>query len=239
VIYKEPNYYIFIEEYPYQTRRGHISVIEMDRKGNCKQSIPILQKDYHLSFPCVFEWMGGHYMIPESSERKTIDLYECINFPYEWQPKITLMKNVMAVDSTVFYMHRKWWLFTAIAEQEAAAPQVELFLFYSNELFTDQWRPHTMNPIISDVKRARGAGSVFLKDGKLFRPSQDCSITYGYGFDLNEIIVLSETEYCERTVTSVRPVSAKLIIATHTYAHQGNLTVIDVLMRRPKWARSA
>lgn len=238
VIYKEPNYYIFIEEYPYQTRRGHISVIEMDRKGNCKQSIPILQKDYHLSFPCVFEWMGGHYMIPESSERKTIDLYECINFPYEWQPKITLMKNVMAVDSTVFYRHRKWWLFTAIAEQEAAAPQVELFLFYSNELFTDQWHPHPMNPIISDVKRARGAGSVFLKDGKLFRPSQDCSITYGYGFDLNEIIVLSETEYCERTVTSVRPVSGKQIIATHTYANQGNLTVIDVLMRRPKWARS-
>jgi hypothetical protein len=239
VIYSEPNYYIFIEEYSYQSKRGHISIIEMDLKGHCKQSTPILQKDYHLSFPFVFEWMGHYYMIPESSENQTIDLYECINFPYEWQPKISLMKNVMAVDSTVFHMHGKWWLFTAIAEQEAAAPQVELFLFYSNELFTDQWHAHPMNPIVSDVKRARGAGSVFLRDGKLFRPSQDCSITYGYGFDLNEIIVLSETEYCERTVTSVRPDAGKQIIATHTYANHENLTVIDVLMRRPKWARSS
>jgi hypothetical protein len=183
--------------------------------------------------------MGQYYMIPESSERKTIDLYECVGFPDRWQRKMTLMRDVHAVDSTVFYIHGKWWLFTAIAEQEAAAPQVELFLFYSSELFTDQWHPHPMNPIVSDVKRARGAGSILQKDNRLLRPSQYCSSTYGYGFDLNEIDILSETEYSERTVTSVRPDPAKRIIATHTYANQANLTVVDALRRQPKWAKIA
>ncbi len=125
-----------------------------------------------------------------------------------------------------------------MAEQEAAAPQVELFLFYSRELFTDQWHAHPMNPIVSDVKKARGAGSLFVKDGKLFRPSQHCSKVYGYGFDLNEIVTLSETEYYERTITSIRPDPREKFVAIHTYAHQGNLTVIDALVRRPKWAKT-
>lgn len=239
IIYREPNYYIFLEEYPYRTGRGYISVIEMDKKGNCKQPVPVLQEDSHLSFPFVFDWMGQYYMIPESSERKTIDLYECVGFPDRWQRKMTLMSDVHAVDSIVFYYQGEWWLFTAMAEQDAAAPQVELFLFYSSELFTDQWHPHPMNPIVSDVKRARGAGSILLQDNRLLRPSQYCSSTYGYGFDLNEIDVLSETEYSERTVTSVRPDPTDRIIAIHTYANQANLTVVDALRRQPKWAKIA
>jgi len=239
VIYQDPNYYVFVEEYPYRTKKGHISVMEMDCQGNYKQPIPVLQKDYHLSFPSVFEWMGHYYMIPESSGNRTIDLYECIHFPDQWQLKITLMRDIKAVDSTLFYSHGKWWLFTAIAEQEAAAPQVELFLFYSDELFTDRWQAHPMNPIVSDVKRARSAGRLFVKDGKLLRPSQNCSKAYGYGFDLNEIDILSETEYYERTVTSVRPDQVKGILATHTYSNQANLTVVDALTRRPKWAKTS
>jgi hypothetical protein len=239
LIYKEPNYYVFIEEYLYQTKRGHISVIEMDRKGNYKQPVPVLQKDCHLSFPFVFDWNGQYYMIPETSERRTIELYECIKFPNEWQFKTTLMENVKAVDTTLFYVQGKWWMFTAIAEKDAAAPQVELFLFYSDELFTDQWHVHPLNPIVSDVKRARAAGGIFVKDGTLFRPSQDCSKSYGYGFDLNEIVTLSDTDYFERTVISVRPDRPGKIMAIHSYANGGNLTVIDALTRRPKWAKTA
>lgn len=239
VIYKEPNYYIFVEEYPYRTKKGRISVVEMDCRGNCQKPVPVLQKDYHLSFPSVFEWRGHYYMIPESSSNRTIDLYECIDFPNRWQLKMTLMKDVKAVDTTLFHSQGKWWLFTAIAEQEAAAPQVELFLFYSDELFTDQWNTHPKNPIVSDVKRARAAGSIFVKNGRLFRPSQDCSKGYGYSVHLNEILILSETEYYEKTATTITPDWAERVIATHTYANQGNLIVIDALTRQPKWAKTA
>ncbi len=239
IVYKEPNYYIFIEEYPYRTGRGHISVIEMNKNGSYNPPIRVLREDCHLSFPFVFSWMTHDYMIPESSGKRTIDLYECIEFPDQWRIKLTLMKNVKAVDTTLLYRNGKWWMFTAISEQVAAAPQVELFLFYSDELFTDKWQAHPMNPIVSDVKRARAAGSIFERDGKLFRPSQDCSKMYGYGFDLNEIVTLNETEYYERTASSVRPEKGKSVLAMHTYTHQGNLTVIDALTCQPKWAKPA
>ncbi len=224
-------YYIFIEEFLREKNKGVISVMEMDELGNWKPPVKVLEKEYHLSYPFIFEWNDKFYMVPESRANKTIDLYECDEFPYKWSFKQCLMENVSAVDTTLIYYSNKWWLFTAMSENEAAAPNVELFLFYTDDLFRGEWKEYPRNPIISDVKSARPAGSLFMKEGKLFRPSQDCSKMYGFGFDLNEIEVLSETEYCERKTLSVRPNWDKKILATHTFAKCGKLTVIDGFTR--------
>jgi hypothetical protein len=230
----DERYYIFLEEFSQAENKGHISVVELDKTGNWKPPIKVLEKDYHLSYPFIFNWNGKFYMVPESRANKTIDLYECAEFPYKWNFKQHLMENVSAVDTTLIHHSNKWWLFTAIAENPAAAPNVELFLFYSDDLFSADWKAHPGNPIISDVKSARPAGSLFAEAGKLFRPSQDCSKAYGYGFDLNEIEVLSETEYCEKKVLSIRPNWDKKILGTHTFANCGDLTVIDVFTKMPK-----
>ena len=227
-------YYIFIEEFLNAKNKGHISVIELDELGKWKAPIKVLEKDYHLSYPFIFEWNDKFYMVPESRGNRTIELYECTEFPYKWNFKQCLMEDVSAVDTTLVHYSDKWWLFTAMAENEAAAPNVELFLFYADDLFGSEWKAHPQNPIVSDVKSARSAGSLFVKDGKLFRPSQDCSKAYGYGFDLNEIEVLTETEYRERKTLSIRPNWDKKILATHTFAKQGNLTVIDAFTRTRK-----
>jgi hypothetical protein len=235
VIQKSDDYYVFIEEYTYETKKGHISVIEVDQQGNYKYPVRILEKEYHLSYPCVFEWEDKYYLIPESAENRTIDLYECLEFPNNWGYRMTLMENIKAVDTTIIFQQGKWWLFSGISENEGAFPEVELFLFFSDSLFTKEWKPHPKNPIVSDVKKARPAGRIFSRDGKLFRPSQDCSKTYGYGFDLNEVLVLSETEYKEEKVLSVRPDWDKKVLATHTYGAEGKFKVIDAYTRRRKF----
>ena len=229
VIQVDDKFYIFIEEFLQTKNKGHISVIELDKQGNWTAPVKILEKDYHLSYPHVFEWNHKFYMVPESRANKTIDLYECAEFPNKWNFKQCLMENISAVDTTLVHISNKWWLFTAMAENEAAAPNVELFLFYTDELFSGEWKAHPQNPIVSDVKSARSAGSLFAKDGKLFRPSQDCSKGYGHGIDLNEVEILSETKYRERKTLSIRPNWDKSIEAAHTYASCGNLTMIDAM----------
>ena len=235
VIQMKGIYYIFIEEFVNAKNKGHISVVELDELGNWKAPVKVLEKSYHLSYPFVFKWNKKFYMVPESRENNTIDLYECAEFPGKWNFKQCLMDNVSAVDTTLIHYSNKWWLFTAMAENAAASPNVELFLFYSDDLFSGRWTAHPRNPIVSDVKSARPAGSLFVTDGKLFRPSQDCSKVYGYGFDLNEIEVISETEYREKRTLSIKPTWDKKIKATHTFACHGNLTVIDVFSRIPKF----
>ena len=227
VTWANGKYYIFVEEFTSAKNKGHISVMELDEFGNWTMPVKVLEKDYHLSYPFIFEWNDKFYMVPESQENGTIDLYECVDFPNKWNFKQCLMNNVSAVDTTLIHYSNKWWLFTAMAENAAAIPNVELFLFYSDDLFSGEWKAHPQNPIVSDVKRARPAGSLFVKNGRLFRPSQDCSKGYGYGFDLNEITILTESEYEERKTISIRPDWDKKVSATHTFANQGNLIVID------------
>jgi hypothetical protein len=223
------HYYLFIEEYIYRTKKAHISVIEMIDPGNWSDPICVLEKDYHLSYPYIFEWNGSYYMVPESAANNSIDLYQCVSFPDQWEFKHRLMENVKAVDTSLLYFAGKWWMFTAIAENTAAFPEVELFLFYADDLFSDQWISHPKNPISSNVKGTRPAGKIICSDGKFIRPSQDCTKSYGYGFLLNEIVNLSPTDYEEQEIMSVKPDWDKDVLATHTYARQGSLTVIDGL----------
>jgi hypothetical protein len=206
----------------------------MDKQGNCREAVPVLSEDHHLSYPFVFEHKNKYYMVPESADKNSIDLYECVEFPTRWKFKMSLMRDVKAVDTTLFFYGGKWWLFTGLAENVGAFPEVELFLFYSDDLFTTRWISHPLNPVISGVASARPAGRLFIKNGKIFRPSQDCSKSYGYGFNINEITCLNEQEYQEKKVAAVKPHWDPKLIATHTYTQVGELTVIDGLSMRSK-----
>lgn len=234
IIRAEDKYFVFIEELFYKENKGHISVIEMKEDGGWKDPVPVLETPHHLSYPFVFYWDGRYYMIPESASTRTIDLYECEQFPHQWRFRMTLMSNVIAVDSTLFYHDDRWWLFTAMAHHLGAHPQVELFLFCATDFQTNHWKPHPRNPIVSDIKNARPAGRIYKNDGKIYRPSQYGAGTYGFGFDLNEVDVLTETDYREHTVESVRPNGNKWLLGTHTYGNEGKLTVIDAFSRRSK-----
>jgi len=234
VICRDDRYYVFLEEYLYASGKGHLSVMTIERNGQWTPPVKVLEKATHLSYPFVFEWEGRTYMMPESYEDRTISLYECRRFPDQWEHRLNFMEHVSAVDSTLFYYHDTWWLFTTIIEHDGGGLDNELFLFYSDRLFSTDWQPHPLNPIVSDVKNARSAGKIFVKDGKIYRPSQDGSRRYGYGFNLNEIITLTTTDYREQMVVSVHPTWDERIEGVHTLTYQDGLTIIDGVMNRRK-----
>lgn len=234
IIHIDDKYYVFVEEYFYWTQKARLSVVELYDSGGFQPALPVLEKDYNLSYPFVFKHENRYYMVPETSENRTIDLYECVEFPCKWQFVMHLMSNVIAVDTTLFYDLHRWWLFTAMPEKSEGLPKVKLFLFYSDTLFTEGWKEHPQNPIVSDISRARPAGKIFACDGKIFRPSQDGSNTYGQRIDINEITLLSEDEYKEKSVESITPYWDKSLGGTHTFSHTDQLTVIDVYRKIPR-----
>ena len=228
-------YYIFVEDISLKTNKGDISVIEMNENGCLGPPRKILEKPYHLSYPFVFKYKNNFYLVPETGQNKTIELYKCIEFPYRWEFHKYIMENVYAYDTTLFFYDRKWWLFANIVENEGASANDELFLFYAHDLFTDNWTPHPLNPIVSDSRRARPAGRIFIHNGCIIRPSQNNTIRYGYGIKFNRIITLNETEYKEVEIGSIEPKWDFTTKAIHTINFEDNITVIDRFERLNHW----
>lgn len=234
VVSKEERIYIFVEELLYKTKKGRISVLELDKIGNLLKNRPILEKPYHLSYPFVFEWNDAYYMIPETAKNNTIELYKCTHFPDMWEFKMFLMQNLSASDTTLFYYEKKWWLFSAVNEYYNFPGYFELFLFYSADLFTSKWTPHPLNPIVTGVSAARPAGKIFVHDDKIYRPSQYNIGSYGRAINLNQIVVMTETDYKEINVSKVEANWDSKLKGTHTLNSDKNITVIDAYKDRKR-----
>ena len=235
IIAKNNLYYIFIEELLYKDDKGFISVIEMDKQGNYKKPVKVLEEDYHLSFPFLIEHEGNIFMIPETKNNNSIQIYRSVEFPNKWELEMKLIENIKAVDTVIYYHDDKYWLFTNKITNNGASFHDELFLYYSKNLLTQDWISHPQNPIVSDVKNARQAGGLFEYKGHLYRPSQNCSHRYGYGMKMNKILEMNMNSYVEETVDSVIPDWDPHIQATHTINTSTDLTVIDAKMTRTKY----
>jgi hypothetical protein len=230
----EGRHFIFLEEYVYKDEKGRISVIEIDKQGEASAAVTILETPYHLSYPFVFSKDGKFYMIPESGANKTVDLYECEEFPYKWTFKKSLLTGIRAVDNTVIIHDNKWWLFANVKEQEGSSSLDELFLFYSDDIINSQLKSHPKNPIVSDVRSARPAGPLFSKDGNLYRPSQICAPYYGWGVSINKVIQLTEQAYVEQKVAAITPDLQQKVAGIHTLSYAGNICVVDALVDMKK-----
>ena len=225
-------YYVFLEEYLNSTRKGHISVIELDRKGVVSGPTKVLERDYHLSYPFAFEWNNSYYMVPETASNKTVELYRSTSFPFDWQLEQVLLKDVRANDATLAEIDGTWWMFVCISEQ--SIPD-ELYLFYADTPL-GPWTPHPRNPVKSDVRGSRPAGGLFNWNDELYRPAQNSSGRYGYGMSINRITQLDREAFREEEVSTVLPNWNKNLIGTHTISMAGDLTVIDCLVKRSRWS---
>ena len=96
-----------------------------------------------------------------------------------------------------------------------------------DNIFKPDWISHPMNPVVSDVTRARPAGKIFISNHKIYRPSQDCSENYGNALNISEITKLSESEYSEKLISKVRANWNKNMQRIHTYNFDDNISVID------------
>lgn len=226
VIEADGRHYIFFEEYVYSKNKGHISVIEINNKEISPPKV-ILDRSYHLSYPFVFSYLGNYYMVPETSSDNTVQLYKAKAFPYEWEFVMNLIENKQLIDVTIHFENGKWWLFALEQSHPAISANDQLFLFYSNDLFSSTWIPHPQNPIATHINNCRPAGRLFKHNNKLYRPSQNnASKQYGAGLKINEVIVLNEHQYLEKEVLEIDTIALGLQ-ACHHIDFSENFVVID------------
>ncbi len=224
--------FIFFEEWDHKKKKGHISAIEFTNGNTVPAVLKVLEKPYHLSYPFIFQWKGMFYMIPETASNRTIELYQCKNFPGEWVFVMNLMENIHAVDTTLYFYDNKWWLFANIVENAGASSLDELFIFCADDFLTTDWSAHKLNPLVSDARNARPAGAIFSINGKIYRPSQCSDKIYGRSVNINEVITLTESNFLEINGARLVPGGAGEGLGIHSYSKLNQLTVIDIFCHK-------
>jgi hypothetical protein len=227
-------YFVFFEDAKLDPERGHISGVELTRTGARGEPFKVLERDYHLSYPFLFEWRGELFMLPETSANETVELYRCASFPNAWQQEKVLMEGVRLFDATLAEVEGRWWMFATSGPEGVTVPCDELHLFYADSPL-GPWRPHRLNPVKTDGRGSRPAGALFRRGSNLYRPAQDCSKHYGYAMTINRVLRLSTDEYREEAVSKILPRWRKGLISTHTLNTCDELTVIDCQFRERKF----
>jgi hypothetical protein len=190
--------FLFFEE-KQTTSKGYIKAYKTNDLKLWKDCGIILKEKFHLSYPNVFKVGVDIFMIPEAAESQKILLYKSINFPYDWIVFHELIPfNGRFVDSSIYLENGIYYLFTTEVLVDNSGNRGYKLLLYYSESLTDQWVEHPASPLSEDMKNARGAGSIFKFNNKLYRPAQDCSDIYGENYSIYEITALTITEYTEK-----------------------------------------
>ncbi len=225
VVDRDGRDFLFYEDFDYASELGSIACVELGANGPLGEPRQVLQTGSHLSYPFVFEADGVDYMVPESGAARRVSLYRAREFPWQWEHAGDLLEGHNAVDATLWRHEGHWYLFAAIAESGGIVHD-ELFLFHAGHL-TGPWLQHPCNPVVSDVGRARPAGALFLRGGRLIRPAQDCAINYGRAVVFHEVIELSPQRYRERALGRLDAGWYPGLHGCHTYSTNGRVEVVD------------
>ena len=195
VIKNNDMWYMFFEIYEQKSKKGLIGLATSKNLKEWKYERIVLEENFHLSYPYVFQEDEKIYMMPETGESGYIKIYEAINFPYEWK----CIKNIVKGnywDSSLFKYDGKWWLFSKTSKPKAHS----LSLFYSDNLLSG-WKEHCKSPIVTENKCiSRPGGRVFVDGDKIIRFAQDYLNYYGDKVRAIEINKLTIDDYKEKEI---------------------------------------
>ncbi len=206
--------FIFVEDFYFSKNKGIISCYEIE--GNNQKFLgPVLEENFHLSFPYIFKYNNKFYMCPETSEKKEIRIYICEEFPLKWKLHMTLIRNISAVDTIIFEKDKIWWMITCISSCSLKDFK-ELNIYFSEKgPLTENWNSHKLNPITVNPNISRNGGVIF-RENKIYRISQKNGFNfYGEKFSINEIKVLNKTNFEEDIVTEFSPNNLDKIKGIH------------------------
>lgn len=229
--------WLFVEEFQYAKDRGRLVVMELTDSLEPISPRPLASTlfygdfDCHASFPHLFELNGSIYMIPETCERRSVDLYVCEQWPDRWRFERRLLFNLDAVDTTALWSNGFWWLITSV---RAGTQNRHLEIYFTDDLLKGAIRAHPENSshLYEDMRHGTGRNAGYLarsSDGEITRLMQKSDHYYGEGVAAMKVIELNTEHFEERPVDGIPelPIVAEAF-STHHVSRAGNLIAYDV-----------
>lgn len=91
--------FLFTEAFNKKIQKGYLAISRME---NEEFSVPqiIMKRPFHLSYPCVFEYENTAYMIPETGQNGTLELWKGSDDLTKWEKVCVLLSHVRFADTS-------------------------------------------------------------------------------------------------------------------------------------------
>ena len=218
--YSESENSLYFEKFNYLLGIGKLAKYSFDSG----ERVEIKTKDnFHLSYPCLFEYKNKTYVIPEGAQSNKIVIYELVN-GNNLVAVNTVVDNFAGIDPTIVEFNGNWYIF---ATDGSKGSNSYLNIFYSSNPL-EKWCEHKLNPVKIDITSARGGGSIFKEGNSLIRPAQNCYPDYGTSVVFNKIDTLTPSEFKESVIGSVMPPKNSLFKGIHTFSKNKDSYIVDL-----------
>lgn len=229
---------LFMEAFEYKKQKGRIAYSKLLSDGTFSRPEIIIEEKYHMSFPVVFEWGTEIYIMPETSENKSLNLYRCIEFPYRWEKEEEFDIEAELVDAIIIDKS-DYCLRILAAQTDITEPLRTRFQVYTIEKQHDGCTifPYTdYNEKQFFTYDTRNAGCLFKVNGELRHPVQvSTEVTYGVRVDVYHYRDVSQIHSKEFLLGSIKTenilingIKPEKMIGIHSYCRDNHMEIIDV-----------
>lgn len=226
-------HWLFTEAFRMADHKGLLAVSEMTDSGPTPPKI-ILEEPFHLSFPNVFRWRGGIWMLPETGNDHSLRLYRCVEFPEQWELAFRYdAANAELCDS----------ILTSVTDEalevlcSETLPSDQLQVKYRR--FTISGEPGALvcapDSEFNEAQQwnytDRAAGPIVQAGDKTLRPAQvSTDIDYGVALQFWQVTAEGETPDCYIGCddVTVEGIARADMVGVHTYALDSRYEIIDL-----------
>ena len=229
--------WLLAEQFRYGDNRGRLVFAELDAelKAGAWQALDV--GEGHASFPYVFRHDGQLLLLPETCQRRCLDLY-ALDLPNGRLRRVRrLLYGFDAADSVLFPHDGRFWIITSL---RAAGTGRSLALFHFSDLERGPLIPHPMNAERRYAERphswGRCAGTPWLHEGHWLRPIHSSRSVYGESLAWMRILELNPESFREEPCPAPGSDSPLLTTASlHHLAIDQNLVAGDHRLRIGFW----
>lgn len=213
---------VFAEEYMFDNPPGLIVELVIDRRSKqLKKRYELLRLHTHLSYPAIIREGDVTYVYPENGNSGKLNIYRYDEMQHKLVEPICILNEAVA-DSTIYKLTNGHYLLIATKFPE----NQENAYAYESLSIKGPFCPIKSEPFQSSKCCSRPAGDFFEAFGQLYRPAQNCAVSYGSS---TNILAFDAYDCRERVIFELKPQGKVYPLGLHTINFCEGLCVIDGL----------
>lgn len=217
--------FLLVEECLRKNEKSRISKLTVKRETYELMDIePVLEPDYHISFPAILRKENKVYIYPETADVNSLQL-----FTYD-QDKVSCAKKIengRVVDCIITDRFDKVYMFTTTLPN-SNGHELKIIPLDGSE---------TINYLF-DENIARSAGDFFTYKGQIFRPAQYTDVQYGHGISVQSVS-MADGKFNIKEVLRLYSTDKIFKYGMHTLNQYHGIIVCDALSYKRHWMRAA